>query len=252
MSNHPTLTTEQAKDFARTMMVRADLTQEDVDEFLRGRHVEPGEIDLNGVQAVADLLDQRLEREAGHDRSLEDLEAEFATPVFDAIRVLPLEALGDVGFWSYLSVRFFWNFIQRRQRSSLPFGKSEKARAAESADEGPEKLPVARYLIGKDHYQIPLRLFLRAQAVDRGDDFIAKHPVGKGTDFWRSHVLGVRTSAYPAWARAVVAAQSKAGLSSEDARESAKRINRIRANVSMPLHEDAEATAIVDPLWRAD
>lgn len=252
MNDLPKLSTEDAKAFARREMTYEDLTQEQVDEFLALKGVEPGSIDFSAVQAVVDAIDEQLSRRKESDRALEALEAEFSTPVYRAVSTLPMHALGEVEFWTYLAVRFFWKFIQRRQRSSLPFAKPTRAKdAAKSEEAAPEKLPIARYLIGKDHYQIPLRMFLRAQAVDRGDDFVAAHPIENGTDFWRSHVLGVRTSAYRPWARAVVAAQSEFELDTEAARSSAKRINRIRANVSMALHDDEEAAAIVEPLWRA-
>lgn len=252
MTTYPKVTVEEAKEFARREMTFEDLTQEQVDDFLGSKGIDAGEIDFRAVETVVAELNERLGRTDDADRRLESLEAEFSAPVHDAIAGLPMVALGDVEFWTYLAVRFFWRFIQRRQRSSLPFAKPIKAKAAapEAAD-APEKLPIARYLIGKDHYQIPLRMFLRAQAVGTGDGFLAEHPIENGTDFWRSHVLGVRTSAYPAWARAVVAAQSRTGLDTDGARQSAKRINRIRANVSMALHEDEEAAEIVESLWRA-
>jgi len=253
MTRYPKIAVEDAKEFARREMTYEDLTQEHVDEFLVSKGIESGEIDFTAVETVVDELNERLARTEDSDQRLEALEAEFSTRVHVAIGTLPMDALGDVEFWTYLAVRFFWRFIQRRQRSSLPFAMSGKTKSSATDDgDGREKLPVARYLIGKDHYQIPLRMFLRAQAVDGSDGFISRNPIPDGTDFWRSHVLGVRTSAYPAWARAVVAAQSREGLDIRGQRASAKRVNRIRANVSMALHSDAEAVAIVDSLWRAD
>jgi len=248
---YPKLETPHVREFARTLIKNPDLDQESVDEFLSNRALDEPSLDLRNLESVASSLNLRVEADGRVDRALEDIEAEFSTGVFDAMETIPLEALGDVEFWSYISVKYFWQFVAKRQRGSvIPKPKEPMGSDDEEQQEGEEKLPIARYLIGKDHYQIPLRMFLRAQSVG-GASFITDHPIKKGTDFWRSQILGVRTSAFPSWTRAVVAAQSVTQLNvTPEQRDSGKRINRLRANISMALHNDDEAAEIVNPLWR--
>jgi hypothetical protein len=106
------------------------------------------------------------------------------------------------------------------------------------------------YVVGNNHYQIPLRLFLRGQAVSGDSEFLEKYRTDSAVDFWRSQILGVRTSAYPNWTRPIVQAQSAHNLPvTGTLRTAGRTVNRLRANVSPILHQESEAKAIVDPIW---
>ncbi len=164
-----------------------------------------------------------------------------------------MEALGDVDFWTYCAAKYFWRFIVTRQLSSVLKARNQGTQPLDDEEgQSESNIPLERYLVGRDHYQIPLRLFLRAQAVNIDDDFLSDHQITKGTDFWRSQILGVRTSAFPNWSRPIVAAQSKKKFDIETVRPLGRRVNRLRANVSPVLHDEAEATAIVTPIWIAN
>ncbi|MFZ4720844.1 MAG: hypothetical protein ACOYMR_15570, partial [Ilumatobacteraceae bacterium] len=149
-------------------------------------------------------------------------------------------------FWSFLAVRYFWEFISLRQNAAWKKTQGE-AVDADIGDSDKEKLE--RYIRGKDHYQLPLRMYLRAQAVDDEGDHSLTEINGGGTDFWRSQVLGVRTASYPALARSVARAQDAAGLNVDEQRRPGRRVNRLRVNIEFFMHTDDEAEAIITPLW---
>jgi hypothetical protein len=248
---HPTLSADGVSRFVTEILVREDIDEDRVTTFLAEHAENLDSIDLTEVDAVgASIAAVAMERGVT-DRKLESLENEFAGPVHAAMSALPLEALGDVRFWSFCAARCFWRFILLRQHKSVIEGRRRVVRSMleSSPDEGERVLPLNRYVLGRDHYQIPLRLFLRAQAVGDDQDFLDEHLLPEGTDFWRSHILGVRTGAYPTWARALVEAQYEQQLKIEEQRPPARRINRLRVNVSPILHDESEAAAIIAPYW---
>ena len=143
-------------------------------------------------------------------------------------------------------------FIQIRQRRSWKAaqGSGSEKNERDNSGEAVEHYPLERYFVGKDHYQLPLRMYLRAQAIRDGEDFsLAEVP---GTDFWRSQILGVRTSAYPSLAKAVVSCQKQEELSISDQRPVGRDVNRIRVNIDFFYHTPAETMAIIQPMWRMD
>jgi hypothetical protein len=247
---HPVLEPSAARDFVHELLVRPGLSQDEVDAFLTERAGAIGSpnLDLRGVARAASDLDAAIGSKK--DSALEPVEAGHSVAVHLAISRLPLDALGDVDFWTYLSAKFFWRFVVARQNATV--GKMQgHSGSADEGDEESSRVPLERYVIGRDHYQIPLRLHLRAQAVDAASDPTLGADLDLGTDFWRSQILGVRTGAFPAWSRAMVAAQRETKLSVLDQRGPGSRVNRLRANVDPVLHTEAEAAAIVDPLWSA-
>jgi len=262
---YPILSRDHVRAFVTEVLIREDLCQELVDEFLDQHALRISTLSTSTAATVGkELHDAAIE--SGHtDKALEPIESQFSGPVFDAMTSFPLEALGSIDFWTYVSAKHFWGFVVLRQRDALikvrrailghllatPDPESEEHAEDPEGAENESRFPLERYVIGRDHYQIPLRLFLRAQAVGGEQTFLDDHFVAKGTDFWRSHVLGVRTGAYPNWSRPLVEAQAKQGFTIKAQREPAKAINRIRANVSPILHTEEEAAAIVTPLWRS-
>lgn len=252
---YPKMTEAEVSRFVTEVLIRDDLSTAVVDNFFEDLGIGGGDLDLSAVERAANDLHQKCLDIGTFGKSLDQIEISNTVAVFDAFDELPLPALGDIEFWSYCSARYFWGFISLRQRSSVIKARSNLVRklleeSDDSSGDGEEK-PEAlrRYVLGRDHYQIPLRLFLRGQAVNGDAAYITANPVENATDFWRSHILGVRTAAYPSWARPLLAAQSKAKYKIEDQRPAARKINRIRANVSPVLHTEAEAKAIVQPIW---
>lgn len=182
--------------------------------------------------------------------ALEEVEARHCGPVFSAIdRQFGDEAIGDVEFWNYLAVRYFWEFVRFRQENAWLRAQGSPPSTADD-DPDTEGAKLERYLHGKDHYQLPLRMYLRAQAVRDGDSFALADITGGSTDFWRSQVLGVRTAQFPPVARTVARLQAAAELNIEEQRPAGRRVNRLRANIDFTLHADDEAADVLTDLWR--
>ena len=238
---HPRLSRSDIREFIDSV-VALGATNESVEAFFLHRNFPPASSQEN---QIADLVSKMItECGENRDRAIESVEAKYSAEVFQLIELWPDEAIGDEGCWNYLSTRFFWQFVQYRQTGAW---KRAMGEVSEPDEQDSEKRKLEVYFIGKDHYQIPLRMYLRGQAIRTGDDFdLALTP---GTDFWRSQILGVRTSVYPPLARSVVALQRERSLSIEDQRPPGRRINRLRANIEFALHSEAEAEILVNPIW---
>jgi len=240
---HPRLSRNDVREFIDTVVIN-DPDDTAVKGFLIGKEIDDSKFTNRPLDAaVASLLDDCKDQ---RNSALEVIEARHSGNVYVAIERFGDEALGDEEFWSYLAVRYFWRFISYRQASAW---RSAQGEPSDPEEPESEKAKLERYLRGHDHYQIPLRMYLRAQAVRDGDDYALTDIDGGGTDFWRSQVLGVRTGAYPSLARSVARAQSLAQLNVEDQRPPGRRVNRLRANLDFILHGDAEAAAAIDGLW---
>jgi hypothetical protein len=247
---YPQLTRRAAREFLTKVLIVDAIDQDLVDRFLAEKAINEGSLALDWLASISSDLNAEIEKSNLNNKNLESLESQYSTRVHLALRDLPMEALGDVDFWTYCAAKYFWLFIVKRQMGSVLNARKQATEIVNDEEsQSDANIPLERYLVGRDHYQIPLRLFLRAQAVNIDDDFLSDHPVTNGTDFWRSQILGVRTSAFPNWSRPIVAAQSKNELDIESVRPLGKRVNRLRANVSPVLHDEADAAAIVTPMW---
>ena len=247
--NYPRLSASDVRQFVVTV-VKTGISDERVLAFLLQRNMTEiceGELELSDLvhEMVGACKDDT-------DNGADPIEGLFAGRLYFILESLPTEALGDPEYWSYLAVRYFWPFIQIRQRRSWKAaqGSGSEKNERDNSGEAVEHYPLERYFVGKDHYQLPLRMYLRAQAIRDGEDFsLAEVP---GTDFWRSQILGVRTSAYPNLAKAVVSCQKQEELSISDQRPVGRDVNRIRVNIDFFYHTPAEAMAIIQPMWRMD
>lgn len=243
MSNYPRLGQPDVREFV-TRVVQHHLDAGKVKQFLAGKGADDVLVPLPELESLVEEIIAACGTQ--NDMALEPVEAKFCGRVHQVLDGLPDEALGDSEFWSYLAVRYFWRFIARRQHAAWVkvLGEDVDEESAES-----EGVKLERYLVGKDHYQIPLRMYLRGQAIRDAADYVLSEIEGGSTDFWRSQVLGVRTSAYPPLARALVNVQSEARLNVEEQRPSGRRLNRLRANIDFTLHSQDEALPIVRDLW---
>lgn len=243
-SDHPRLTPADVRDFV-DVVVRQGVSEDAV----KGFFIRKGFPDVTpDEKKLAQLVDE-IVRSCGSDsdRNTESVEAAFSARVFGLLDLFDDVALGDEGYWSYLAVRFFWKFVAIRQRSAWLAAVGEP-RNPDQPDSERQKLE--RYLIGKDHYQIPLRMYLRAQSVRGPDEDFSLTEV-PGTDFWRSQILGVRTSVYPSLARSVASEQKLKELNVEEQRPPGRMVNRLRANIEFTRHEEGEARALVEAIWVA-
>ena len=240
---YPRLDSSQVRDFI-DKVVRFGPTEASVSGFIArsgvGKLAQSAEIDALVNRLLVDCGDER-------GRALEPVEAKHCGPIFTVLDGLPDAALGDPQFWSFLAVRHFWEFVERRQPAAW---NEARGHSFDSEDGADERHKLERYLIGKDHYQLPLRMYLRAQSVRDGDNFGLTEIDGGGTDFWRSQILGVRTSHYPPVARSVARTQAVAELNVEEQRPPGRRVNRLRVNIEFFTHGDDDARAIVENVWQ--
>ncbi len=164
-----------------------------------------------------------------------DAEGDAAAIVYDALTTAGVHAglreavpvLDDPGFWRYLTLCHFWDFVAWRHWGHPGDFRSDKH---------------MRYVDATNSQEcVVSRMYLRMAAVggmEHGD--LASCLTGAG-DFWRSHILRVRTASAPPLTRAMVQAQRDSHLRAAYLRELAKRVNRTWSNVVLDLYDDEDA-----------
>jgi hypothetical protein len=188
------------------------------------------EVDLGPIQTVAEEI--TLQSREWTDKDRDRLEGKVCGRLYEALSKIPTEVLDDRGFWRFLSLRYFWEFIAWREEE--PFVKGNFVKYVDAVSNAEAVLP---------------RMYLRAVAVGgpEGSDLAAAIP--KSVDFWRSHVIRVRTGSAPVLARAFARRQAEDRLSTPVLRETAKRLNRTWTNVVLHLYEDQPAADLIDTVW---
>jgi hypothetical protein len=229
-------------------------TQKQLDAFWADHCAEnasPYQVDIRSITALVREIEEALRTEHTP-RAAEMLEGRFAGRLHEVLVECPIEVLDDHEFWTYLAVVHFWRFILVREQKSFE-AASKGSRAALDDDSSPseEHVPFRRYFDGTDVYQIPLRMFIRAQAVESDGDYSLTEAVSDGTDFWRSHVIRVSTSYWPPLSRALVRRQADERLGTTELRKAAKTLNRYRANMYPAAYDDDLAEQAVDRSWRS-
>lgn len=197
--------------------------------------VDDRPIDIKELEKVAAELERTVqtpEMALATNRELEKVESEFCGAVHEALYNLPIEVLDDQRFWRYLAVRYFGEFILWRESNALSGGSISKY-----------------FVAGSGVDSIPLRLFLRGQAIrSSGGSYNLAKSVQSGTDFWRSHILRVRTGRATNLARSFADMQSKDRLPTGLLRQLAKRINRMWTNVWLTEYNSAECEELIGEL----
>lgn len=169
----------------------------------------------------------------------DQIEGRASILLYDGLSAVGFEALDDPGFWRYLSVGFddFWDFIVWREHKA--FSKRES---------------FLKYVNGKQPTECVLsRMYLRILALggrsDPQERFRELAPaLPTATDFWRSHVIRVQTAASPAVVRAFARMHQERRLNTDDLREFAKDISKIRSTVVLSIYDDREADAFIRDL----
>ena len=195
------------------------------------------ELDLKPIRKAARKISRLREEVTDRDR----IEGKAAVLLYDGLSGVEFDALDDPGFWRYLSVGFddFWDFIAWREHRALAKRES-----------------FLKYVDGKQPTECVLqRMYLRILALGARDDpeeqFRNLAPaLPTATDFWRSHVIRVQTAASPAVVRAFARMQKdeKRRLKTDDLREFAKDISKIRSTVVLSIYDDDEADAFINDL----
>ncbi len=174
---------------------------------------------------VATVTDSGISLE---DHDQDQIEGTMSIFLFDALSGVPTYVLDDPEFWAYLATGFLWPFVRWR--------------------EPPEHRDIHRYRLyidGRSNTEcVPLRMFIRARALDRAGVREMAGVIPGAVDFWRSHVIRVRTGSCPKLVRALVKQQASDRMATVPVRAYAKRINRRWSNQILYLMDDAECEKI--------
>jgi hypothetical protein len=188
------------------------------------------EVDLPTIEAAAAEITRSAQEWPERDR--DRLEGRECIRLLGSLRGVPTEILDDAGFWRFLSVRYFWEFIAWREEEAFTRGNYHKYVDASSSTEA--VLP---------------RMYLRARAIGGSAHAGLADAIPEAGDFWRSHIIRVRTGSAPPLTRAFATKQRDERLMTTALREAAKRLNRTWTNVVLHLHDDSSASELIDAIW---
>lgn len=188
------------------------------------------EVDL----APFEQLTKRVSKGASEwtDRDRDRYEGKVSVDLYQTLHGLPAEVLDDRGFWRFLALKYFWDFIAWREEAPFSSGNHLKYVNAAAPTES-----------------VLTRMYMRAQSLGGGDHGDLASAIPRSTDFWRSHVLRVRTGTSPALTRAFATYQRERRASSPVLRETARNLNRLWTNVVLHVYDDDEADSIVSDMW---
>lgn len=203
---------------------------------------EGEEVDLARIAEAATEINA-LRREPGADRDMDHVEGRASTKLYAALcpadphasGVPDISVLDDPGFWRYLALRYFWDFIEWRQPKA--FANNNHMRfldARQSRD------------------TVLTRMYLRVAAVGGLQHADLAEVLTKSADFWQSHVFQVRTASSSPLVRAMTDQHTTDRLARDPLREFAKRVNGMWTNVLLNLYDDDESAELVVDLWRDD
>ena len=191
------------------------------------------EVALEPIEDAAVKITEQAREWTDKDR--DRFEGRAAIELFDALVHVETDVLDDGGFWRFLALRYFWDFIAWREEG--PFSKGNYLKYIDAVTNTEAILP---------------RMYLRAKAVGGSPHGDLAAGIRKGTDFWRSHVLRVRTGSAPPLTRAFAVKQAEARLMTSPLRQAARRLNRTWTNVVLYLYDDHEATDLIASIWEPD
>lgn len=195
------------------------------------------DVDLTALDDAIDLMRKAHDAFVKSEPAAkpEEFEGRAAGSLHRALRDLPIEALDEPGFWRYVSLEKLWWFISVREAGSIARGN------------------VMKYVDGLHPAEcVPMRMFLRAQAIRDGDDYTLASALTRSGDFWRSHVTRVRTGSAPPLARGFARLQAQVRMPTDDLRPFARRVNRLWTNVVLDRIDDAEADHLMQELHDSD
>ena len=227
---YPTLSREACSELADHKITNPESS---FDDLLREKTTIVGDgvdVDLSLIERAAQAVKDEIPIER-RSTELDEVEGRAASHLYAALENVPVEVLDDRGFWRYLSLAYFWDFIEWREHN--PFLKGN----------------YMKYLDGENSAESVLtRMYLRIAALGGSKYTELASAVERGVDVWRSHILRVKTGTSPALTRALVRFQERNQLKRDDMRELAKRLNRTWTNVVLNIYDDSEAEALIAEL----
>lgn len=212
---------------------RVDGAEVDVEPFVEWVGNGP----LMNLARVEEVADEARNRFIGWpDSDVDKCEGSLSLALYNALSGVPPEVLDDRGFWRFLSMKYFWDFIAWRQiKSFAPGGNYLKYVDATRNTE-----------------TVLVRMYIRASALGGHDEGGVASGISKAGDFWRSHIVRVQTGSAPVLATAFASKQMDDRLNTKDIRQVAKRLNRTWTNVIMHVYDAEEARDIVEDVWNVD
>lgn len=227
-TSYPTVKTETGIGLAQEFLATSprSLTSEEVAWAGSG-----AQIDLTSVEEASYEVSRRLSdfqtSEASEDRDL--FEGQVAAIIHPVLEPFPTLALDDPGFWQYLSLAYFWEFVRWREGGAF--------------DQDPGKY--LKYLDGRSYSECVLRrTFLRGQAVGGAEGYQLAS-IEKSADFWRSHVIRVSVGSSVPLTQAFAREHKVNRLTFDELRPVARRLNRQVTNVVLPMVDDEQAEKMV-------
>ena len=205
---------------------------------------EGSEIDTELLEDIGWSVERLINGQGADQTSeldLDQTEGKAAVELFAAIEdaEVPVAALDDPMFWSWISLASLWNFIVWRQPKA--FAKTDGSADAWN-----------QYVDGRLSYEcVASRMHLRMLALGGSDHADLASAVPGGTDLWRSHILRVRVGEHPPLVRAIIRLQAEptTRLPTNPLREFAKELNRSLTNFVSALLDDEEADALIREIW---
>lgn len=189
------------------------------------------DLDLEPIEEAARLCIETAVVGMGRHVDRDQVEGALAARLWDAVQHVPTAVMDDPGFWRYLSIALFWDFIAWREEE--PFENGNHLRYVDGSSSTEAVLP---------------RMYLRASSVGGSDHGDLAAALTKATDFWRSHVIRVRTGTAPAVTREFVKSQESQRLTTDPLRELAKGINRTWTNAVPQLLDEEDAKNLIEQL----
>ncbi len=190
-------------------------------------------MDQSEIKRAAVLIHDILEKNrAKYGRDRDRLEGRVAPILYSALHKVDLAVLDDPGFWCFLSLKYFWNFIAWREKKAFTEGNYLKYVCGERSTES-----------------VLTRMYLRVQALGGSEYGSMASEVPMATDFWRSHIIRVRTGTAPSLTRAFVERQRDDRLNTPELRQFARRLNRTWTNILLNIYDDEEARQLIEELW---
>lgn len=228
---YPTIGRSRATEAARTLLSGARPDFESYVQVLgAGEDLEQAALEDLAATVASGLAEFRKTRNS--DRDL--LEGHLTSAVHAALVRFPIEVRDDPGFWRFLSVRYLWDFIVWRESNTFESGDPAK---------------YLKYIDGTAPAEcVAMRMYLRGQIALENGSYELAWAVPKGTDFWRSHILRVRTSSAPVISRAFVREQATSRMATDELRDYARRLNRLRTNLVLNVYDRNEAEDLIKEL----
>ncbi|MDE0135909.1 MAG: hypothetical protein OXH86_14600 [Acidimicrobiaceae bacterium] len=251
----PSVGVRIAQDRVWCMYEAGSRILDDLEEDIEANVSWPGAgevIDLAPLRSARLQIEQMIAGERKLDGTATNcdrdmLEGEAAAVWHRAVRDsgADIMALDNPGFWCCLGLMYTWNFAAWRETGGFELKSDDHGRLI------PAKSLNAYVDGSKQRECVPLRMFLRIEALGGQDYAELASAVREGTDFWASHILRVIAGEHPHIVRAMVCRQSEEStrMSTGPLREFAKQLNRTLTNVVADLLDDAAADELVGDLW---